>query len=275
MQSPDQIRPLTPDRDNLRRRGGAIRAAPAAPVARKENVPPARTEEQPSPKPAMTDERPVPPNGSGTASAAELSNLSADIAIGRVRVVMLAALEDNKDCDRVAETLISDALRRGLSVVKIDAGSGRTSVEPGLSDLTADRVSFGDVVHRVREGLAEVPWGHLATLERRSMRPITLIEALSDIYEVVLVTTGRIGMTSALPLFAGVPCRLVRVGEGALTIRRCRAPSMMPPIWATRSGSSFSRCHSRPKSPEQAWAHFATPPSRHVPRPCGPRVSRA
>jgi succinoglycan biosynthesis transport protein ExoP len=141
-----------------------------------------------------------------------LSNLSADIAIGRVRVVMLAALTTNDDCEVVADRLIGDALRRGLSVVLIDGGSGRTSAEPGLTDLSADRASFGDVVHRVREGLAEVPWGHQVALERRSMRPITLIEALTDIYEVVIVTTGRIGMSSALPVFAGVPCRLVLVG---------------------------------------------------------------
>jgi len=57
-----------------------------------------------------------------------------------------------------------------------------------------------------------VPWGHEAALERRSMRPITLIEALTDIYEVVIVLTGRIGLSSALPVFAGVPSRLVLVG---------------------------------------------------------------
>ena len=145
-------------------------------------------------------------------NALELSNLSADIALGRVRVVMLAGLSSNSDCEIVADVLVDDALDRGLSVVRIDAGSGRNSAAPGLTDLAADRASFGDVVHRVREGLAEVPWGHQSALERRSMRPTTLIEALGDIYEVVIVTTGRIGMSSALPMFAGVPCRLVLVG---------------------------------------------------------------
>lgn len=152
-------------------------------------------------------------------NALELSNLSADIAIGRVRMVVLASLASQRDCDVVADTLIGDALRRGLSVVRIDAGSGLQSTEPGLTDLAADRASFGDVVHRVREGLAEVPWGHEAVLERRSMRPATLVEALGDIYEVVIVTTGRIGVASSLPMFAGLPCRLVLVGD-APTDRR-------------------------------------------------------
>jgi polysaccharide biosynthesis transport protein len=145
-------------------------------------------------------------------NALELSNLSADIAIGRVRVVMLAALTSHRDCELVAETLIADALKRGLSMVRIDAGSGRMSQEPGLTDLSSERASFGDVVHRVRDGLAEVPWGQEATLERRSARPLTLLEALTDIYEVVIVMTGKIGMASTLPTFAGTPCRLVLVG---------------------------------------------------------------
>jgi uncharacterized protein involved in exopolysaccharide biosynthesis len=161
------------------------------------------------PRASRPQARPDPAVGE---NALELSNLSADVAIGRVRIVLLAALTDNRDCERVAETIIREALRGGLSVVCIDGGSGRLSQEPGLSDLAADRVSFGDVVHRVRDGLAEVPWGHLPTLERRSMRPTTLIEALTDIYEVVVVTTGRIGMASSLPVFAGVQGRLVLVG---------------------------------------------------------------
>jgi polysaccharide biosynthesis transport protein len=66
-------------------------------------------------------------------------------------------------------------------------------------------------VHRVREGLAEVPWGAQPVLDRRSMRPVTLIEALSDIYEVVIVSTGRIGLNSTLPMFTGAGARLAIV----------------------------------------------------------------
>ncbi len=40
---------------------------------------------------------------------------------------------------------------------------------------------------------------------------MTLIEALSDIYEVVIVLTGAIGTGSSLPIFAGVPCRVILV----------------------------------------------------------------
>lgn len=158
--------------------------------------------------------------------ALALSNLTADIALGRARIVLLAAIGQSRDAAIVADELVADALQRGLSVCRIDAGSGRTSPELGITDLCAERASFGDVVHKVREGLAEVPWGGLQVLERRSMRPVTLIEALADIYEVVIVATGRLGLGSSLPVFAGVKGRLVLVrpsGMPALDIEGAAA----------------------------------------------------
>jgi len=143
---------------------------------------------------------------------ARLADLSADLILGRARIVLLAALDDHHDSEAVSEQLIAEVLHRGLSVARVDAGSGQPSTEPGITDLSSERASFGDVVHKTaEEGLAEIPWGHLTTMDRRSTRPITLVEALSDIYEVVLVLTGRVGMASTLPLFAGLPCRLVLV----------------------------------------------------------------
>lgn len=186
---------------------------PVAPVA---VAPVAEAPVQPAPPTVVAPaaapppQQPEPTHNAG-AAALELSNLAADIAIGRVRVVMLAALSNFRDVERVAEILTRSALDRGLSVATIDAGSGHLSPEPGLTDLAAEKAGFGDVVHKISEGLAAVPWGHREALERRSMKPVTLIEALTDIYEVVIVLTGRIGVTSTLPVFAGIDCRLVMV----------------------------------------------------------------
>lgn len=154
--------------------------------------------------------RPAPPHP----PEAELAfqNLSADIGIGRVRVLVLAGIESYQDCQVVSDRLAADALQRGLSVVCVDAGSGRASEEPGLTDLAAEEASFGDVVHKVHDGLAEVPWGTRPALERRSLKPLTLVEALSDLYEVVIVVTGRLSLASSLPAFSGLDCRLVLVG---------------------------------------------------------------
>ncbi|MGV3651431.1 MAG: GumC family protein, partial [Devosia sp.] len=142
-----------------------------------------------------------------------LSNLSADIALGRARVIVLAGVEDEADCRLVSEKLAADATARGLSVVTVDAGSGQVSGTAGLTDLASDGSSFGDVVHKVHDGLANVPWGTIRKLERRSMKPLTLIEALSDLYEVVIVSTGRLSLASSLAVFAGIDCRLVLVSR--------------------------------------------------------------
>jgi hypothetical protein len=146
---------------------------------------------------------------------AGIDSLVADMALGRARITLLAAIADARDAAIVADALVDEALDQGLSVCRIDAGSGRPSAAPGLTDLCAEQASFGDVVHRVREGLAEVPWGERKVLDRRSMRPLTLVEALSDIYEVVIVSTGRIGLNSTLPLFVAGGARLVVVRRPA------------------------------------------------------------
>ncbi len=151
----------------------------------------------------------------GAVVPAGIDSLVADMALGRARTTLLAAISDARDAAIVADLLVDEALDKGLSVCRIDAGSGRPSAAPGLTDLCAEQASFGDVVHRVREGLAEVPWGERKVLDRRSPRPLTLVEALSDIYEVVIVSTGRIGLNSTLPLFVAGGARLVVVRQPA------------------------------------------------------------
>jgi hypothetical protein len=56
-----------------------------------------------------------------------------------------------------------------------------------------------------------VPWGQQTELDGSSAKPVTLIEALADIYEVVIVLSGRIDRSSALSMFTGIECRLVFV----------------------------------------------------------------
>lgn len=169
-----------------------------------------------APETAPTEQRDEPPARGGTTAgdaALELSNLAADIVIGRVRVVFLSALEDFDPVERVARVLVESALERGLSVATIDAGSARQSDTPGLSDLSVDAASFGDVVNKVSQTYATIPWGHRRELERRSMKPVTLVEALTDIYEVVIILTGPVDLFSALPVFAGLEGRLVLVSD--------------------------------------------------------------
>lgn len=145
----------------------------------------------------------------------DLGNLSADLALGRARIVVLVGLGDDRGVDAMAERLVRDALHRELSIVKVNAGNGPVSHEVGISDLNAGTASFGDVVQKGgHEGLAEVPWGTLGALAPRSTRPLTLIEALSDIYEAVVILAGKAGAEGTLAAFAGLSCRVVLVSHG-------------------------------------------------------------
>jgi Mrp family chromosome partitioning ATPase len=161
---------------------------------------------------AHAEEPPAEFAAAVAANAQRVANLSADLILGRARVVILAGLDSVADADQLAGKLIGDSLHRGLSVARVDAGSGRPSTEPGITDLAAEAASFGDVVHRTaQEGLAEVPWGHFSTLLRQSSKPATLVEALSDLYEVVMVNAGCVDADSSLPAFAGLAVRLILV----------------------------------------------------------------
>lgn len=141
-----------------------------------------------------------------------LAELSADLVLGRTHLVILAGHRANDDCEALAEELVGDVLSRGLSVALVDAGSGRTSDEPGLTDLSYGAASFGEVVHKSTDNtFAEVPWGQEQAIDRRSAKPLTLVEALGDIYEVVVLMTGPVGRASSLPSFDGLEGRLVLV----------------------------------------------------------------
>ncbi|HEV7345609.1 MAG TPA: GumC family protein [Devosia sp.] len=152
------------------------------------------------------------------AAAAELedivafSDLASDLVLGRTHLLILAAHASNDDCAVLAEELVADALARGLSVALVDAGSGRPGEEAGLTDLSIDAAGFGDVVQKSADNsFAEVAWGQQRRMSRQSNKPLTLVEALGDIYEVVVLMTGRVGVSSTLPLFDGVEGRLVLV----------------------------------------------------------------
>lgn len=140
------------------------------------------------------------------------ADLAADLVLGKTHLLLLADHGSREPSRRMADALATDALAKGLSVVLVDAGSGRTGDVPGLSDLSTGQAGFGDVVQKsADQSFAEVAWGQGETVDRTSAKPSILIEALGDIYEVVIVLTGRVGARSTLPVFADLDGRVVLV----------------------------------------------------------------
>ncbi len=127
------------------------------------------------------------------------------IVTGRERIVLVSGLGDPAFSEGVVEQIGTACSALGLGVATIDAASGRAGGAAGLGDLLAGAASFGDVVHSDQGGhLARVPWGRKSKLDARSSQGVTLAEALSDIYNLVLISTGVPGPGSSLPVFAGL-----------------------------------------------------------------------
>lgn len=144
--------------------------------------------------------------------AVRFADLSADLVLGKTHLLLLADHGTGEPGRSLADSLVSDALAKGLSVVLVDAGSGRIGSAPGISDLSTGEAGFGDVVQKASgQNFAEVAWGQGDLIDRASTKPATLVEALGDIYEVVLVLTGRVGRSSSLPAFADLGGRVVLV----------------------------------------------------------------
>lgn len=140
----------------------------------------------------------------------EIEALAASVLAGLDRLIIVASDNNEQESLDFAERLTAAFVNNGQSVAEIDAASGRQGIELGLTDLCAEGAEFGDVVHRgADERFAFVPWGQGARLNRNTERMATLVDALSDIYEVIVIVTGRVGMTSSLPLFAGVEGKCV------------------------------------------------------------------
>ena len=163
----------------------------------------------------VDDDEPVPPDTPAAVDGlVRYSDLVSDLVLGRTHLLLLADHEDGQGSHALAEDLVGDALSKGLSVALIDAGTGRRTDNPGISDLSTGSASFGDVVQKSADhGFAEVTWGQGTSIDRRSTRPLTLAEALGDIYEVVVVLTGQVGARSSLDVFAELGGRIVLVAN--------------------------------------------------------------
>ena len=145
----------------------------------------------------------------------EIEAIAAAAIAGVDRILVIGSTQGGTQSLELAERLTAKLINEGQSVAEIDAASGSQGIELGLADLCAQEADFGEVVHRgMNERFAFVPWGQAGRLEHNVERARTLVEALSDIYEVVIIVTGEPGAESSLALFGGVGAKcLLLVAE--------------------------------------------------------------
>jgi len=177
------------------------------------------------PRLGQASEGPVEPKRSKTFLASDLAGIAARVESGDIVAIVLVGLDEDADRAAVAGHFVDIALGAGRSVATVQAGRPSVSAEPGLSDLSLDLADYGEVVHQFDQQMAVVPWGTGARLDWRSPKPLILAEALADIYELVLIDAGPVGMASNLPVFSGFPGEVLLVADAsadAATLSRAR-----------------------------------------------------
>ena len=151
-------------------------------------------------------------NSRPIAATLRYADLVSDLVLGRTHLLLLADQGEARPSRKMAQDLVGDALAKGLSVALIDAGTGQRTESAGITDLSTSQASFGDVVQKSADNsFAEVSWGRGETIARNSNRPLVLTEALTDIYEVVVVLTGRVDRGSTLGMFSELGGRIILV----------------------------------------------------------------
>ncbi len=136
--------------------------------------------------------------------------LSEKIINSKQQTILVASL--GASSDKVIKKLSANLVQNNKSVIEIDAGSRKISPILGISDLSMDKADFGEIIQRRPDSnFALIAWGQSEKINLNSQKCNTLIAALSEIFEAIIVDVGEIGVISSLPAFAqdDVMCVLV------------------------------------------------------------------
>lgn len=115
----------------------------------------------------------------------------------------IVALRCQGDMGAASRRLLGQYQRQGLRVVLVDAASGQRGRVPGLSDLSQGLASFADIIHGSgSHEAALVPWGRQTQLDASAKSVRILVQALAELYDVVIVTLGSDNLDASEPLTA-------------------------------------------------------------------------
>ncbi len=166
----------------------------------------------------------VPPPAEAPEVEPDIDAPFASWKMGEESLVLISPLEGDADCAGVGRTVVDEAMRRGLRVAVVDASSAIISRNRGISDLAAGLVDFGDVIFSCEGGgVIEVYWGTRPAIDHRSDKPLTLVEALGDICQSVVVFAGPLNDDAGLALFSGLDGAVVLVAGEPLDARATKA----------------------------------------------------
>ncbi|HWV21491.1 MAG TPA: hypothetical protein VN036_10715 [Devosia sp.] len=107
------------------------------------------------------------------------------------------------DMGAAARRLLGQYERQGKRVVLVDAASRHRGRAPGISDLSQGLASFADIIHGSgSQDAALVPWGRQAQFDPNAKSVRILIQALAELYDVVILTLDSDNLAACRPLLA-------------------------------------------------------------------------
>ncbi len=144
-----------------------------------------------------------------------LDLLSQQIINSKQQIILVASVAATSE--PVIKALSASLISNGKSVAEIDAGSRKVSSHLGISDLSLGKAEFGDVVQRTaKTNFAVVAWGQQTTINLYSQNCKTLVSALSEIFETIIIDAGEVGLRSSLTAFLGLDALTVLVIDGEM-----------------------------------------------------------
>ncbi|WP_275653299.1 hypothetical protein [Devosia sp. SD17-2] len=144
------------------------------------------------------------PRAATAAPAPEPGNDEAGLS--DARIVAIRSRGTPGDTRAKARELLDMFADEGKRVVLIDAASRRRGNAPGISDLSMGMAGFADIIHGTgAEVAALIPWGRQDTLYPSAQKVRTLLLALVELYDVVVITLdAEAGGSSHLAAMADV-----------------------------------------------------------------------
>lgn len=117
--------------------------------------------------------------------------------------VRIVAIRCRGDMGAAARRLLGQYERQGKRVVLVDAASRHRGRAAGISDLSQGLASFADIIHGSgSHEAALVPWGRQAQLDPGAKSVRILIQALAELYDVVILTLDSENLIACEPLLA-------------------------------------------------------------------------
>lgn len=146
----------------------------------------------------------------------DLPVVLSELSLSQQQVVLIATPRAGREDQQLAAEFMANIGQDGQTAVVVNAGGADHLADtPGLTDLCDGDVEFGDIIHGGRdENLFFVPWGTKDRLKFNSPDFMLLIDALSALYDFVIVECGQLGARSPIVAFADSGAHLVLPSEG-------------------------------------------------------------